>query len=72
MPAVRFIRHVLFAVATLMQSPQALAQDKDCLTAALRNYTELKTTALMGANPILSPEATVGLRRLEEASDWQR
>jgi len=58
---------LLFAVAVFVQPALGLAEDEGCLIDALRNYTALRTAALMEANPILSPEAAVGLRRMEEA-----
>lgn len=62
-------RVMLIAIAASTISSASFAQDNACLTEALESYTRLKFAALAeaAAQPLLSPETVVGLRRMEEA-----
>ena len=56
-------------IGTCVLTSPGFAQDANCLADALQSYNQLKTAVLTGAgaNPVLSPETVVGMRRLEEA-----
>ena len=58
---------VEFVVATMfLGTTFACAEDAACLTVAVNNYTKANTALMLRSTPIMSVEAIVAQRRLQE------